>query len=271
MSPEGLSLSGGYLQPLSGDLSVEQLTAALNGVINTVNQQLQTNVQTDQTSKRFISGYQPGGWPGGDFGLKVSPPGVDVTTCPFENLLYAQDFTTGIQYYNVDGASLLTIGSDSSGNTGMELFNGSNAELFIGKDSSGNIVVKLAKPGFDARTATADQLILNSGQDNFKIALTDSTTITVPITAGAVTGTPISHGQITPPTILAFVTPPGGIGGTPTPWTAYNGSGNLLVIADFNYVENINFQFYVQSTSVSPSVEAGVWTFKYYVLQETSA
>lgn len=98
MNPEGLNLAGGYLQPLPGAATVEQLTAALNGVINTLNQQLQTQVFSDGTNKRFLYGYQATGWPGGNFGLKISLPGFDVTTATNAQLLFSWDFTTGNQW-----------------------------------------------------------------------------------------------------------------------------------------------------------------------------
>lgn len=51
-----------------------------------------------------------------------------------------------------------------------------NIGLF-GFDDAGNMVVKVAKPGFDANSATDDQLIFNSGQDVFKIVEKGSSSI----------------------------------------------------------------------------------------------
>lgn len=67
------------------------------------------------------------------------------------------------------GQEILRVGNDKQGNFGLMVGNGVVFDLFAGSDASGKRVVKVAKEGFDARTATDDELIFNSGQDIFKI------------------------------------------------------------------------------------------------------
>lgn len=52
----------------------------------------------------------------------------------------------------------------------LALDSNNNAVALFGTDSTGNNVVKVAKTGYDARTATGNNLIFNSNQDVFKIA-----------------------------------------------------------------------------------------------------
>jgi len=107
----GQSMSGGYLQPLTPDASKEQQTAVLNDIISRLNNILKTQVYADNSSKRFIQGYAKDRWPGGDFGMAISAEGDDVTTVEFENLIFAWDFTTNIQYVK-DGRTIYYTGTN---------------------------------------------------------------------------------------------------------------------------------------------------------------
>lgn len=87
----GQPLTGGTLQLLSPNASKEEQTAVINDVINHLNASLKTQVYADATSKRMLIGYQKGGWDHGtsDFGIKISLPGVDVTTATDAQLLFS--------------------------------------------------------------------------------------------------------------------------------------------------------------------------------------
>ena len=64
--------------------------------------------------------------------------------------------------------------------------NGTNNVGLFGFDDTGTMVVKVAKPGYDANSATNDQLVFNSSQNVFKIV--DKLTTTIPsfsLAAGA--------------------------------------------------------------------------------------
>ncbi len=69
-----------------------------------------------------------------------------------------------------------------NGNEGaIELLDNRLKTLLVGKDSENRQVVKVAKEGFDAKTARDDELTFNSLQNNLKVVVTDS----VLVTAGA--------------------------------------------------------------------------------------
>lgn len=87
----GQSLTGGTLQLLSPNASKEEQTAVINDIVDHINASLKTQIYADGTSKRMLIGYQKGGWDHGtsDFGIKISIPGVDVTTATDAQLLFS--------------------------------------------------------------------------------------------------------------------------------------------------------------------------------------
>lgn len=95
----GLKMDGGYLPPIPPSSSPTEQIAAINDVITRLNNMLSFQVYSDDTTKRFLQGYSAGGWPGGDFGMKISIPGVDVTEATDEELLFSWDFTTNKQIF----------------------------------------------------------------------------------------------------------------------------------------------------------------------------
>lgn len=102
----GMQMQGGELQRLSPDSTKSEQTARLNEIIDYLNNLLKSQVFADGSAKRYVQGYVPGRWPGGDFGIAISAEGDDVLTTPFERLIFAWDFTTnkqhireGTQYY----------------------------------------------------------------------------------------------------------------------------------------------------------------------------
>lgn len=95
----GLNMQGGTLQNLPSAASRDEQINALNDVINRLNAMLKTTVQSDGTSKRYLNGFQAGGWPGGDFGMKISIAGVDVTNATDSQLLFSWDYTTNTQIF----------------------------------------------------------------------------------------------------------------------------------------------------------------------------
>lgn len=106
----GMGLGGGNLVPIPPNASREEQIAALNDIIARLNAQLKSQTFTDGTNKRYISGYQAGGWPGGDFGIKLSAPGYDVTDLDAV-LLYSWDFTTNQQVTYTNGVPTVLVGS----------------------------------------------------------------------------------------------------------------------------------------------------------------
>jgi hypothetical protein len=96
----GIPLSGGYLNEIPPNASREEQVSTLNDVIRRLNESLKVQSFNDGTNKRYINGYSPGRWPGGDFGLAISKPNEDVSSVEFDDLLFAWDYTTNKQYYH---------------------------------------------------------------------------------------------------------------------------------------------------------------------------
>lgn len=92
-------MQGGTLQNVPGAASRDEQITALNDVINRLNSMLKSQTFSDGKNKRYINGYFPGGWPGGDFGMKISLPGYDVTTATADQLLFSWDYTTNTQIF----------------------------------------------------------------------------------------------------------------------------------------------------------------------------
>ena len=84
--------------------------SVLNQVIDYINQQQRTQVISDGTTNRYLSGYQKGGWAGGDFGMKISAPNNDVTNLS-ATLLFSWDYTTNQQITYNKGVATILIGS----------------------------------------------------------------------------------------------------------------------------------------------------------------
>lgn len=129
-----------------------------------------------------------------------------------------------------------------------------NHVALAGKDSTGTVVFKVAKPGFNAITATNDQLIFNSSQNMFKIV--KAGTITVVVSGGTGT-TVVPHGLGYASAYDAYLT---GLAGGAIFKMPYYGSVTSLGV------------FYVDTTNITASVTAadGTYTVKYYLMQETA-
>lgn len=165
-----------------------------------------------------------------------------------------------------------------------------NHVALAGKDSTGAIVFKVAKPGFNAITATNDQLIFNSAQNTFKIV--SSATIVIPqvvlsgASIGGVSRYTLTHNLGYAPVVIAFLVDINGntspVPGFRSPdgeaniyvgtsqvntilqqneWITYTTSNSTVVFA--NYFSNPNN--YSGGTYTATAVN-----IKYYLLQETA-
>lgn len=149
-------------------------------------------------------------------------------------------------------------------------------------DSTGQPILKVAKEGFDALTATNDQLIFNSAQNVFKIATTNTATVSVPdpIAAGATVTTPVAHGLGASPAFDVYVNIPSYAGYTGTGQLTkvpgdvigtVGASGGQIFLRGNARVDATNIYFDVTNHSASSLAGlAGTWTFKYYIQQETA-
>lgn len=163
-------------------------------------------------------------------------------------------------------------------------FDGSNNLGLFGYDDAGQVVVKIAKPGFDANSATDDQLIFNSNQNIFKITVTNTINHTLSNTSNIVpAGTqtlPIPHPFGYNPAFIVYIeTPTTYIGGQvrvqlPDLYVlpAGHSLGGGTIFSQFKArvdPSNLYIDFFHRvSTDYSPSLP--IFKIKYYLLQETA-
>lgn len=167
------------------------------------------------------------------------------------------------------------------GNGRLEVTQGTTTVLFAGLDNSGNVKVKLAKPGFDALTATADQLILNSDQNSFKIAsiLTPSYFFTSTDASNAYAVLTFPHSLSYKPTVLgSFVNTADGVsrplqwfqaGGANSKYGVTNFYGSDVLVTKIDTV-NITVEIHIYNIfGLSFWLANQTVNFRFYCLQET--
>jgi hypothetical protein len=163
-------------------------------------------------------------------------------------------------------------------NNQILLTNSSNiATGLIGFDSSGNTVIKSSKTGFDARTATGDNLNFNSQQNTLKIVDVVNLTITGPNLA---TGS--NTWAAATPTVVSQAH---NLGYAPVPLAFLNDSGTFYPLErEAARVATgdpywINWQIYTDTTNVYASINTmgyninvtgETFSILVYLLQETA-
>lgn len=176
---------------------------------------------------------------------------------------------------STSGTKILRFGQVAQGFLGMAVNNGTVDTMFAGQDSNGNTVVKIAKPSFDAKTATNDQLAFNSAQDVLKVVSTVNLSVTVG-GSGSYSSSSTPHGLSFTPAILPYITNPAGIAGDNpvinhgNPSMIYGTVGGVFRIFGLGEVTVDGTNVYL-SAQTDGSVGAGSYTFtaKVYLLQET--
>jgi len=166
---------------------------------------------------------------------------------------------------------------------GYLLYSGDKVAIACYISTSGTPVLKVAKDGYDALTATDDQLIFNSTQNILKIVQTGTATINVPSSANDFAdNVTITHNLGFIPKYTAYVKPPGGYVGSPTnaqlPFFQYvlYDSANPATVAGWHIngladvadltTTTITFRLSIVNNSAS---NIGNWTFNYDLLQES--
>lgn len=195
---------------------------------------------------------------------------------------------------NTLGSSIVKYGQiGNTGNyLGFAVNDGTNDIMFAGEDSTtspATTYVKIAKPGFDAKTASAANLIFNSNQDTFKIVATG--TLNLPSQSFTTTSNTYGTGGLSWP---LSVSAPHNLTFIPTVLGFYN-NGGIYTPLQFIYMAAVSSspsyfaQFtinvatddvnvYASATAFGYNVAAasgGTVTFsgasiKYYLLQETA-
>lgn len=149
-------------------------------------------------------------------------------------------------------------------------------------DKDGNPVLKVAKTGNDATTASNDQLIFNSSQNILKVVASGSrstvvntmtpastTTLTVPHNLGVV---PAFQTYVTLPNTFPTNYAPTGVIGMPA-MAIIRDSGGAGVILVWVSSRADTTNLYLDITNPTTATITGPhnFSFKYYILQETAA
>lgn len=114
------AMDGGSLYPVPPNASNSQQITAINQIINQLNRMLKTQYYSDGQTKRMLIGYQKDGWgTGKDFGIKVSIPGVDVSTASDTQLLFKMDVETWYWYDETTGKNYMQVGKMPNNSGGI--------------------------------------------------------------------------------------------------------------------------------------------------------
>lgn len=177
-------------------------------------------------------------------------------------------------------SSIVRLGQVSNGFLGFAVNDGKNDTMFAGQDDTGTTVVKVAKTGFDVKTATSSQLIFNSSQDTFKIVdiVTIPLTFTLNVSAGSfglisvphnLSFTPAYNAYITIDPFLASLTDVGTVN-ISNPFTIFGLTGTTMLPEVYGSVTvdatNINFEILTRQVGSATLVNSA----KVYLLQETA-
>lgn len=151
-----------------------------------------------------------------------------------------------------------------------------NKSFFLGYDPalSTRPVIRVAKDGFDAQTGADSELVFNSEQNTVKVVSSGTLKLT------AVAGTSVakaldisSLGLSGPPLIIsAAVSPASAVAYYSMPIIQNPGTTSEVIATSWvNFIagstQEVRFQ--VQLGAVAAGY-AGVWSFKYYILQESA-
>lgn len=155
-------------------------------------------------------------------------------------------------------------------NNRLVVSNGLTDVMLAGVDDSGEIVIKIAKPGFDVKTAANDELIFNSAQNVLKVVASGVANFTVPDPAGSLNDqvVTIPHGLPSPPAVLAYIPVLRddtivGIFWTPLPYT---NSVDLFASA----VSDETNVYITESMLTGGTWGTTSLNIRYYILQETA-
>lgn len=198
--------------------------------------------------------------------INLDSPGPTSTAQAYDRTQVTGSLGDTLQIGNIflDGAS-----------EAIELLDGRNKPLLVGLDSKGNQAVKVAKKGFDARTARDDQLIFNSAQNALKVVKSDTGTVT---TTGQPTNwATIPHNLGFAPIPLVFlngVSLSGIASGANIPLPTYSNVSIDVVGQQIKFgtwlhalADNLNL-YVVLFNSLGTSFSLN---FKFYLLQESAS
>ena len=146
-----------------------------------------------------------------------------------------------------------------------------NIRLLITSDGT-NFNMKVAKDGYDATTATGDQLVFNSDQNILKVV--QSGVATLNVLAGATGGlVSVTHGLGYAPASIAYLDQGGGgTTYTPVPTYSINTTGELSASFDVSTTTStISFGVQLYPFPTNTFASNTQFKFKYYLLQESAS
>lgn len=154
--------------------------------------------------------------------------------------------------------------------------NGSTPTLLLGYQLGGfngrDYGLKVAKPGFDVTTATNDQLAFSSAFSTLRVVSSGTTSLTA-VGDGNYYTSVITHNLGYKPVVIAYANDTGDLTtlvdgtNTPMPYTMTGYSAGITVEAHAHFVVSTTTLTF--SVICEPTAE-GLWSFTYYLLQESA-
>lgn len=193
---------------------------------------------------------------------------------------------TGIGLYLSDGTNdVISLEKNVDGSIGFAMQNDGYNSMFAGKDQNGNPVIKIAEAGYNARTASSQNLVFDGRRPTLQIIAQGDITVSSYTVAGGHNGVSSGSATLNPSLsltgnemVLAYV------GNTFSLWTGDHiylggfGSGGSISIDGFETqgvqytVIGTTYTVTTQSSAVFASGSAGATlptrVVHYYVLQQ---
>lgn len=234
---------------------------------------------------KIISGMLPGATEiriGGNENIKISGKDQRISVVNSGTTLsFGNQGSGDLQLALSDGTTnIIKLGNLGSSYMGLAFNDASFDRIFVGKKPDGTHVARLSQSGYDAKTATADQLIWSSEFNNFKIVGSPRTVnLQIVSTGTGIYGeTTLAHGLDFLPSYHAFITLDtdiAALAASPAtnlvnPAITYADVGGTITLISVSTVsvDDTDITF---STQLSSLVGAGTYDFsaKVYLLRET--
>ena len=147
---------------------------------------------------------------------------------------------------------------------------GTYNRVVIGQRDDGSYGIKVSKSGYDALTAGDTNLVMNSDFNNLKVYATGTVTLTTSRRSPRAANTAITHNLGYSPLIIGSVLLSSGLSneiiGFPGIYSVHDGSVYRTRALFEYYAADLN----TAMLQVREDIGTGDWTFRYYILVETS-
>lgn len=112
-------MAGDALPYVPTNAPTSQQIAAINRIIDRLNDMLSQITLSDGSNRRMFIGYQQDGWGAGkNFGIKISIPGVDVLKATDSQLLFKMDIETWYWFDATTQKNIMQLGKLPDGTYG---------------------------------------------------------------------------------------------------------------------------------------------------------